>query len=34
MIQSTQEEMMRKTTAITGVFLDIGSVLLTDGWSH
>ena len=25
---------MMKTTAITCVFLDIGGVLLTDGWSH
>ena len=25
---------MRKTTAITCVFLDIGGVLLTDGWDH
>jgi hypothetical protein len=25
---------MKKTTAISCVFLDIGSVLLTDGWDH
>jgi putative hydrolase of the HAD superfamily len=25
---------MRKTTAITCVFLDVGGVLLTDGWDH
>jgi len=26
--------MMRKTTAITCLFVDIGGVLLTDGWGH
>ena len=26
--------MMKKATAITCLFLDIGGVLLTDGWSH
>ena len=25
---------MKNTTAITCVFLDIGGVLLTDGWDH
>jgi hypothetical protein len=25
---------MKKATAITCVFLDIGGVLLTDGWDH
>jgi putative hydrolase of the HAD superfamily len=25
---------MKNTTAITGAFLDIGGVLLTDGWDH
>jgi hypothetical protein len=25
---------MKKTTAITCLFLDIGGVLLTDGWDH
>ena len=25
---------MKKTTGITCVFLDIGGVLLTDGWDH
>jgi putative hydrolase of the HAD superfamily len=34
MIQSTEETTMRKATAITCVFLDIGGVLLTDGWDH
>jgi putative hydrolase of the HAD superfamily len=28
------EEMMMKTTTITCLFLDIGGVLLTDGWNH
>jgi putative hydrolase of the HAD superfamily len=31
---STQEKTMNKVTAITCVFLDIGGVLLTDGWDH
>lgn len=31
---STEEETMKKATAITCVFLDIGEVLLTDGWDH
>ena len=30
----TEEKTMKKATAITCVFLDIGGVLLTDGWSH
>ena len=34
MIRSTKEETMKKATAITCVFLDIGGVLLTDGWDH
>jgi putative hydrolase of the HAD superfamily len=34
MIRSTEEETMKKTTAITCVFLDIGGVLLTNGWDH
>ena len=25
---------MKKTTGITWVFLDIGGVLLSDGWDH
>src|ERR1700677_4029986 len=32
--RSTKEATMRKTTAITCVFLDVGGVLLTDGWDH
>jgi len=34
MILSTKEKTMKKATAITCVFLDIGGVLLTDGWDH
>ena len=34
MIQSTEETTVKKATAITCVFLDIGGVLLTDGWDH
>jgi putative hydrolase of the HAD superfamily len=34
MIGSTEEVTMKKTTAITCVFLDIGGVLLTNGWDH
>jgi putative hydrolase of the HAD superfamily len=34
MIRSTEEKTMKKATAITCVFLDIGGVLLTDGWDH
>ncbi len=34
MIQSTDEKTMKKAPAITCVFLDIGGVLLTDGWDH
>jgi putative hydrolase of the HAD superfamily len=34
MIRSTEETTMKKATAITCVFLDIGGVLLTDGWDH
>ena len=34
MIRSTEEETMKKATAITCVFLDIGGVLLTNGWDH
>jgi putative hydrolase of the HAD superfamily len=30
----TEETTMKKATAITCVFLDIGGVLLTDGWDH
>jgi putative hydrolase of the HAD superfamily len=29
-----EEKTMKKATAITCVFLDIGGVLLTDGWDH
>jgi putative hydrolase of the HAD superfamily len=34
MIRSTEEKTMKKATAITCVFLDVGGVLLTDGWDH
>ena len=34
MIRSTKEKTKTKATAITCVFLDIGGVLLTDGWDH
>jgi putative hydrolase of the HAD superfamily len=34
MIRSTEGNTMKKTTAITCMFLDIGGVLLTDGWGH
>jgi putative hydrolase of the HAD superfamily len=34
MIRSTEEKTMKQATAITCVFLDIGGVLLTDGWDH
>jgi len=34
MIRSTEETTMKKATAITCVFLDIGGVLLTNGWDH
>jgi putative hydrolase of the HAD superfamily len=34
MIRSREEKAMKKTTAITCVFLDIGGVLLTNGWDH
>ena len=30
----TEEKLMKKATGITCVFLDIGGVLLTDGWDH
>jgi len=33
-IRLTQAKTMKKATAITCVFLDIGGVLLTDGWDH
>jgi putative hydrolase of the HAD superfamily len=33
-IRSKEEKMMKKATAITCLFLDVGGVLLTDGWSH
>ena len=32
MIRSTQGKTMKKATAITCLFMDIGGVLLTDGW--
>ena len=34
MIRSTEEKTMQKVTEITCVFLDIGGVLLTDGWGR
>jgi putative hydrolase of the HAD superfamily len=34
MIRSTAEKTMKKATAITCAFLDIGGVLLTNGWDH
>jgi len=34
MIRSTEEKVMKKATAITCLFLDIGGVLLTNGWDH
>jgi putative hydrolase of the HAD superfamily len=34
MIRSTEENTMQKATEITCVFLDIGGVLLTDGWGR
>ena len=34
MIRTREKETMKKTTAITCVFLDIGGVLLTNGWDH
>jgi putative hydrolase of the HAD superfamily len=33
-IRSTKEKTMKKAAAITCVFLDIGGVMLTDGWDH
>ena len=34
MTRLTEEMAMKKTTSITCLFLDIGGVLLTDGWDH
>jgi len=34
MIPSTEEKKMKEPTAITCGFLDIGRVLLTNGWDH
>jgi len=34
MIRLAEDRMMKKATPITCVFLDIGGVLLTDGWDH
>jgi putative hydrolase of the HAD superfamily len=34
LIRSTEEKTMKKATAITGAFLDIGGVLLSNGWDH
>jgi len=34
LIRSTEEKTPKRPTAITCVFLDIGGVLLTDGWDH
>src|SRR5580658_6977626 len=33
-MQSTKERTMQNTTGITCLFLDIGGVLLTNGWDH
>jgi len=33
-IRSTKTKSMKKTAAVTCLFLDIGGVLLTDGWDH
>jgi putative hydrolase of the HAD superfamily len=34
MIRLTEEKMMKSAIPITTLFLDIGGVLLTDGWDH
>jgi putative hydrolase of the HAD superfamily len=34
MIRSREEKTMKKARAITCLFLDVGGVLLTDGWDH
>ena len=34
MNRSMEDEAMKQATAITCLFLDIGGVLLTDGWTH
>ena len=34
MMRSAEERTMKKAAAITCLFLDIGGVLLTDGWDH
>ncbi|HEX2770442.1 MAG TPA: hypothetical protein VHN12_14285, partial [Geobacteraceae bacterium] len=34
MIRSTEEKTLKKAAAITCMFLDIGGVLLTEGWDH
>ena len=34
MMRSAKERTMKKAAAITCLFLDIGGVLLTDGWDH
>lgn len=33
-LQRTKESMTKKATGITCAFLDVGGVLLTDGWGH
>jgi len=33
-MRSSEDKMMQQATAITCVFLDIGGVLLTNGWDH
>ena len=33
-IRAPEEKMMKRVTATTCLFLDIGGVLLTDGWDH
>ncbi len=34
MIRSTQEKTIRNAAAVTCLFLDIGGVLLTNGWDQ
>jgi len=34
MIRSTEVKTVKKTTTVTCLFLDIGGVLLTNGWDH
>ena len=34
LIRSAEQKMMKRASPITTLFLDIGGVLLTDGWDH